>query len=263
MFQFLPIEILPDNMLVCIASADSFHMGVLSSRAHGPWALRAGGWLGVGNDPRYSKSRVFDPFPFPDPPEALRSDIRLVAEELDAFRKARQAEHPGLTLTGMYNVLDKLKTGAALDANEERIGDEGLILILKELHERLDRLVLQAYGWPASLGDEEILARLVALNKERAAEERRGHVRWLRADYQIPRSGRPADRQGLRRKAPKSLRPFMFSTRRKSPHFRRAVSSRAPPSLRPSQPPRDRWMQPPSRRDSGRVAGSKAGSPQC
>ena len=31
--------------------------------------------------------------------------------------------------------------------------------------------------------------RLVALNKERREEERRGHVRWLRPDYQIPKLG--------------------------------------------------------------------------
>ena len=37
--------------------------------------------------------------------------------------------------------------------------------------------------------EEELLARLVALNKERAEEERRGIVRWLRPDYQIPKLG--------------------------------------------------------------------------
>ena len=77
------------------------------------WSLRAGGWLGVGNDSVYIKSKVFDPFPFPYPPESLKAEIRAVAEELDAFRKARQAEHPKLTLTQMYNVLEKLKAMAA------------------------------------------------------------------------------------------------------------------------------------------------------
>jgi hypothetical protein len=33
--------------------------------------------------------------------------------------------------------------------------------------------VLAAYGWPADLSDEEILARLLALNHERAAQEQR------------------------------------------------------------------------------------------
>ena len=47
--------------------------------------------------------------PFPDPPEPLKAEIRAIAEELDAFRKQRQAAHPKLTLTQMYNVLEKLK----------------------------------------------------------------------------------------------------------------------------------------------------------
>jgi len=196
-FQFLDETILPDNMLVVIGSDDAYHLGVLSSRIHVTWALRAGGWLEVGNDPRYSKSRCFDPFPFPDCSDNLKDRIRDVAEELDAHRKARQSEHPRLTLTQMYNVLEKLRSGEPLDENDERIKTAGLVLILKELHEQLDTLVFQAYGWPVDLGEEEILARLVALNKERAAEERTGKVRWLRPEYQIPRFGSEAERAGL------------------------------------------------------------------
>ena len=184
-------------MLVAIGSDDAFHLGVLSSRIHVTWALHAGGWLGVGNDPRYSKSRCFDPFPFPDCGDDIKARIRAVAEELDAHRKARQAEHPGLTLTQMYNVLEKLKAGAALTPEDERIKDQGLVLILKELHERLDALVFEAYGWPATLSDEEILERLVALNKQRSIEEKTGKVRWLRPDYQIPRFGSDAEKARL------------------------------------------------------------------
>jgi hypothetical protein len=36
-------------------------------------------------------------------------------------------------------------------------------------HRKLDEAVLDAYGWPHDLSDEEILARLLALNLERAA----------------------------------------------------------------------------------------------
>ena len=77
----------------------------------------------------------------------------------------------------------------ALDEDEERIKREGLVLILEELHDKLDALVFEAYGWPATLSDEDMIARLVALNKERAEEERKGLIRWLRPDYQIPRFG--------------------------------------------------------------------------
>ena len=39
---------------------------------------------------------------------------------------------------------------------------------LDHAHKRLDAAVLAAYGWPAELADEEILARLLALNLARA-----------------------------------------------------------------------------------------------
>jgi len=53
-------------------------------------------------------------------------------------------------------------------------------------HDDIDAATAQAYGWPADLPDEEILKRLVALNKERALEEAKGHIRWLRPEYQNP-----------------------------------------------------------------------------
>jgi len=87
--------------------------------------------------------------------------------------------------------------GVVLSPEEEDIKHKGLVLILKELHDRLDALVLEAYGWPAGLADEQILERLVALNKERAAEEKGGKIRWLRPDYQVPRFGSDAERAGL------------------------------------------------------------------
>jgi hypothetical protein len=191
-FQFLDASILPDNKLLAIALDNAFFLGILSSRFHVPWAMRTGGWLGVGNDSVYVKSRCFDPFPFPHASEAQKAAIGTIAEELDAHRKRVLSDHPHLTLTGLYNVLERLKAGAKpddLDAKERRIFDDGLVLILKELHEKLDLAVADAYGYQADLAEEEVLARLVALNKERAKEEKRGLVRWLRPEYQIPRFG--------------------------------------------------------------------------
>ncbi len=198
-FQFLDGEILPDNMIVATGSNDAYVLGVLSSRLHVVWALRAGGWLGVGNDPRYSKSRCFDPFPFPTPDRDTAEEIRAIAEELDAHRKARQAEHISLTMTDLYNVLEKLRGGMTLDDDDRRIKDQGLVLMLKEYHDRLDAAVARAYGWPIELTDEQILERLVVLNAERAEEERNGRVRWLRPDYQIPRFGSPAEKARFKR----------------------------------------------------------------
>ena len=103
---------------------------------------------------------------------------------MDAHRKRQQAQHPRLTLTDLYNVLAKLRAGAPLTATERTIHEQGLVSILKQLHDDLDAAVAEAYGWPLDLTDAEILARLVALNAARAAEEAAGLIRWLRPDYQ-------------------------------------------------------------------------------
>ena len=39
-------------------------------------------------------------------------------------------------------------------------------------HKRLDEAVLDAYAWPHNLTDDQILERLLALNLERAREEK-------------------------------------------------------------------------------------------
>ena len=183
-FVFLDASILPDNMLVNIASSDAYVLGVLSSRIHVAWALAAGGRLGFGNDPRYNKTRCFEPFPFPDASEPQRERIRFLGEQLDAHRKRCQEAHPNLTLTEMYNVLGELRAGQPIGAASQMIHDHGLISVLRDLHDDLDRAVSEAYGWSPELSTEDILFRLVELNAARAAEERSGLVRWLRPEFQ-------------------------------------------------------------------------------
>ncbi len=197
-FQFLDASILPDNKLVVITLADALYLGVLSSRIHCTYALAAGSWLGIGNDPVYAKSRCFDPFPFPDCTEVQKGRIRKLAEEIDAHRKRAQAQH-GLGLTDIYNVLEKLRSDAVLTPKDRVILDAALVSTLLHLHQELDAAVADAYGWPWPLTDEEILARVVALNTARAAEEAEGNVRWLRPEYQIPRQkeGKPKDQSEL------------------------------------------------------------------
>jgi hypothetical protein len=198
-FQFLDSSILPDNKLINIGVDDPFYLGILSSRSHLVWADRVGGLLGP--TPVYVKSTVFDPFPFPDANNIQKQSVRVLAEELDAHRKRVLADHPHLTLTGLYNVLEKLRAGTKstdLDEGDRTVFDDGLVLILRELHDKIDVTVADAYDWPADLTDDEILARLVALNKERAAEEKAGLVRWLRPDYQIPRFAKGVDKQAAK-----------------------------------------------------------------
>lgn len=185
-FVFAPKETVADSTTVMFALDAGEMLAALSSRIHIVWATNAGARLGVGNDPRYNKSRCFDPFPFPELGKGTRASLRQLGEELDAHRKRQQAAHPKLTLTQMYNVLEKLRAGELIESKDKVIYDDGLLGILKDIHDQIDEAIADAYGWPADLSDEEILLRIVALNHQRSKEEARGHVGWIRPEYQNP-----------------------------------------------------------------------------
>jgi hypothetical protein len=94
-----------------------------------------------------------------------RDQNRDLAEQLDAHRKRQQAAHPALTLTltGMYNVLEKLRRGEALNAKDKAIHEQGLVSVLKSLHDRTRRLPVQRLPWPATLPAQvAAVARLLA-----------------------------------------------------------------------------------------------------
>ena len=212
-FQFLDANVKPDNRLICIGTSLSSKLAILSSRIHVVWTLAVGGVL--EDRPIYTKSSTFSPFAFAL--ETTENPLSLLGDHLDSFRKERLAEHDFLTMTALYNVLERvreLENGCdvpPLSAKERDIHEAGLVSVLKEIHDDIDRAAFEAYGWadliPALVGkpgatmpsphktpeqeeaEEELLARLVALNRERAEEERRGIVRWLRPDYQIPKLG--------------------------------------------------------------------------
>ena len=86
----------------------------------------------------------------------------------------------------MYNVLEALREGRELTAKEKTIHTQGLVSVLKDLHDELDAAVLAAYGLEANISNDALLTHLVALNAQRAAEEKTGKVRWLRPEFQNP-----------------------------------------------------------------------------
>lgn len=192
-FQFLSSDIIPDQTIVIIAINDAYYLAILSSHIHVNWSIEAGGWLGIGNDSRYNNSVCFERFPFPDPTDAQKQTIRELGDRLDSHRKTVQANHPDITITGMYNLLEKLRKGEPFTDSDRDYNNKALVSTLKQIHDDLDRSVLEAYGWEDLNGEvgiekveEMILERLVTLNADRAAEERNGLIRWLRPEYQAP-----------------------------------------------------------------------------
>jgi len=191
-FSFLPATTIAESKIVVLGLETGEWLAMLSSRPHALFSLAAGGWLGAGNDPTYNHTDCFNKFPFPDLTPSQRTTLRQMGEELDAHRKERQAQHPKLTLTQMYNTLEKLRAGEGIEGRDKQVYEDGLVGLLKDIHDRIDSAVAEAYGWPEGLSENDILMNLVALNHERAEEEARGHVRWLRPDYQNP-EGRAAE----------------------------------------------------------------------
>ena len=87
-------------------------------------------------------------------------------------------------MTSIYNAIDRLRAGTPLSTSERAVHTSAACGSLREMHDELDRLVAEAYGWPESMTTANALTKLVALHDERAGEEGRGHVRWLRPSYQ-------------------------------------------------------------------------------
>ena len=199
--MFVDGEILPDDALVSIASEDAFVMGILSSAIHLEWTYSRCSLIGVAafeSGHRYNNSVIFDPFPFPVATDPQRSAIAALGERLDKVRRDALAESPKLTMTELYNLVAEVRSGAALSEAREREVTAARARIVAKLHDDLDQAVANAYGWgeewrQAPLQPAEIVARLVRLNAERAAEEKAGLVRWLRPDYQIPRFATAAE----------------------------------------------------------------------
>ncbi len=190
-FAFLPTGMVYSNKLVVFPFGVFASFTSLQSRPHEVWARFFGSTM--KDDAVYTPSDCFETFPFP---KGFETDPKLeaVGKEYYEFRAGLMLKNDeGLTKT--YN---------RFHDPEERDPE---ILRLRELHAAMDRAVLDAYGWtdidtrceflidyeededeeetgkarkkkkpwryrwPDETRDE-VLARLLALNKERAEEER-------------------------------------------------------------------------------------------
>jgi type II restriction/modification system DNA methylase subunit YeeA len=158
-FTWVPTFALVDHQLFVFARDDDYFLGVLHSKVHELWSLKKKSTL--EDRSLYTSDSCFDTFPFPWPPGHASQDeprvqqIAAAAHELVEMRDAwlnppglSDAELKKRTLTNLYN-----KRPTWLDL----------------AHRRLDDAVLDAYGWPHNLSDEQILERLLALNLERSA----------------------------------------------------------------------------------------------
>ena len=189
-FALLPNGIVFANTLAVIAYDSLAAFCALQSRPHEIWARFFGS--SMKDDLRYTPSDCFETFPFPEGWET-HPVLEAAGKAYYDFRAALMVEN-GEGMTKTYNHFHD---------PEER---HPRIAELRELHAAMDRAVLEAYGWEDIPSDctflldyeideetwgrkrkpwryrwpnpvrDEVLARLLALNAERAAEERMAGV---------------------------------------------------------------------------------------
>ena len=162
-FAFVDGDVLPDATIIVFARDDDYTFGVLQSRIHGLWAHEVGTQL--EDRPRYTPTTCFQTFPFPHPSDEQRAAIAAAAKRLDELR--RNWLHPTET--------DMLGDAVDVDAELRKRTLTGLYNAnpawLQNAHAELDAAVAAAYGWDADIDEQEILARLLALNLQRYAAQ--------------------------------------------------------------------------------------------
>jgi type II restriction/modification system DNA methylase subunit YeeA len=155
-FIFLPAkkEWLPADSTTVVASDDFYILGILTSNIHRIWIKAQSSTL--EDRTRYTPNTCFETFPFPQKPSReLVEKIRQTAGELHEYR-SQQMEKKQWGITKLYNQFFNEPSSQ-----------------LYQLHQKLDKLVMEAYHFQA---DEDILEKLLTLNLELAEKEKRGET---------------------------------------------------------------------------------------
>lgn len=158
LFMWLRGEVLPDHQVIVFARNDDYFFGLLHSRVHEVWALKMGTQL--EDRPRYTPTTCFETFPFPKPSPEQEAAVAGAARRLDELRT--EWLNPGL-ISGVGMEKELKKHTLTNLYNEQPTW-------LANAHRDLDEAVFAQYGWPEppdELTDQEMLARLLALNLER------------------------------------------------------------------------------------------------
>ena len=174
--------------LIVIARDDDTTFGILHNRFHEAWALRLGSSL--EDRPRYTSSTTFETFPFPDgmtpnlpaagyatnpAAQAIEAAARDLVEKRDRWLNPPELVNilPEVVLGFPDRIVPKnaeaaaaiLKTRTLTNLYNTRGTPTGIWL--DNLHRTPDDAVAAAYGWPTTIPDDDVLARLLALNHAR------------------------------------------------------------------------------------------------
>lgn len=127
-----------------IYGAEPWMLALLMSRMHMSWVSAIGGKLKT--DYRYSAQICYNPFPFPELSAEAKTELRALTKAMLVARM--DAGYPGRTLAELY-------------------GEETMPTALRACHEAIDRYVDALYRAEPFASDEERLAQLLDLYKQR------------------------------------------------------------------------------------------------
>ncbi|MBD2188484.1 DNA methyltransferase [Pseudanabaena mucicola] len=144
-----PKNWLAGDLNIVFASDDFYKLGILTSQAHRLWVKAQSSSL--GETTRYTHNTCFETFPFPqNKTSPLVAKIRTAMQELHQYR-TEQMESKQWGITKLYN-----------EYFHEPASQ------LYKLHAKLDKLVMQLYGFSDS---DDLLEKLLHLNQAIAAQE--------------------------------------------------------------------------------------------
>ncbi|MFM6325831.1 MAG: class I SAM-dependent DNA methyltransferase, partial [Microcystis panniformis] len=147
-----PLNWLPGDKSVVVASEDFYIFGILSSSIHREWMHAQKSTLKA--DIAYTHNTCFETFPFPQTADMkIVEKIRTKTEELHEYR-TQQMETKQWGITTLYN---KFFTEPSSQ--------------LYKLHQQLDKLVMSVYQFNP---EDDILEKLLTLNLELAEKEKQG-----------------------------------------------------------------------------------------
>ncbi|MEY3067451.1 MAG: hypothetical protein RLZZ532_4243, partial [Cyanobacteriota bacterium] len=152
LFQPVDISILPCEANMVIASQDFYILGILTSKIHRIWVKAKSSTL--KGDTRYTNTTCFETFPFPQ--TATKKIVEKIRETMIKLHEYRteQMEKKQWGITKLYNNFFTEPSSQ-----------------LYKLHQQLDKLAMEAYGFNP---DDDLLEKLLKLNLELAEKEERG-----------------------------------------------------------------------------------------
>lgn len=151
-FEFISCGINPNDSIMVFTYEDDYTFGIIQSSTHIAWYHERGATL--KGDPSYTPNTIWDTFPFPQNPTL--NNVRKVAKvslELRGKRNELMSRH-NYTLRNIYRILEEPGTNP-----------------LKDLHQKLDNAVMDAYGFSKR---KDLLTQILDLNFKVAGKIEKG-----------------------------------------------------------------------------------------